>query len=104
MVKVTYNYQNNIVIKEVTITGHANFSEIGNDIVCAGISAIVIGTLNALHELETNQIQVISNTTGLVKLKVINITNNSQIILKTMLWQLKTIKKQYPKYINIKEV
>lgn len=84
MVKVTYNYQNT-VIKEVTITGHANFSEIGNDIVCAGISAIVIGTLNALHELETNQIQVINNTTGLVKLKVINITNNSQIILKTML-------------------
>lgn len=103
MVKVTYNYQNT-VIKEVTITGHANFSEIGNDIVCAGISAIVIGTLNALHELETNQIQVINNTTGLVKLKVINITNNSQIILKTMLWQLRTIKKQYPKYINIKEV
>ncbi|WP_425381578.1 ribosomal-processing cysteine protease Prp [Spiroplasma endosymbiont of Polydrusus pterygomalis] len=103
MVKVTYNYQNT-AIKEVTIIGHANFSEIGNDIVCAGISAIVIGALNALHELETNQIQVINSTTGLVKLKVINITNNSQIILKTMLWQLKTIKKQYPKYINIKEV
>ena len=103
MVKVTYNYQNSD-IKEVKITGHANFSEIGNDIVCAGISAIVIGTLNALHELENNQVQIIKNTSGLIKLKVINITNNSQIILKTMLWQLKTIKNQYPKYVNIKEV
>lgn len=84
MVKVTYNYQNSL-IKEVTITDHANFSEIGTDIVCAGISAIVIGTLNALHELENNQIQIINNTTGLLKLKVINITNDSQIILKTML-------------------
>lgn len=84
MVKVTYNYQNSN-IKEVIITGHANFSEIGNDIVCAGISAIVIGTLNALHELEYNQVQVINNTTGLVKLKVTNITNNSQVILNTML-------------------
>lgn len=103
MVKVTYNYQNSN-IAEVIITGHANFSEIGNDIVCAGISAIVIGTLNALHELENNQVQVINNTTGLVKLKVTSFTNNSQIILKTMLWQLKTIKEKYPKYINIKEV
>lgn len=103
MVRVTYNYQDSI-IKEITITGHASFADIGNDIVCAGISAIVIGTLNALHELENNQIQVVKNTSGLVKLKVINVTNNSQVILKTMLWQLKTIKNDYPKYINIKEV
>lgn len=84
MVKVTYNYQNNDII-EVIIIGHANFSEIGNDIVCAGISAIVIGTLNALHELENNQVQVINNIIGLIKLKITNFTNNSQIILKTML-------------------
>ena len=103
MIKVTYNYQNSNII-EVIITGHANFSKIGNDIVCAGISAIVIGTLNALHELENNQVQVINNTSGLINLKITSFTNNCQIILKTMLWQLKTIKDQYPKYINIKEV
>lgn len=103
MVKVTYFYQNTN-ITAVKITGHANFAEVGSDIVCAGISAIVIGTLNALHELENNQVQVIDNTIGLINLKVTNFTNNSQIILKTMLWQLKTIKNQYPKYINIKEV
>jgi len=103
MVKVTYLYQNTN-IAAVKITGHANFAEVGNDIVCAGISAIVIGTLNALHELENKQVQVIDNTIGLINLKVTTVTNNSQIILKTMLWQLKTIKNQYPKYINIKEV
>lgn len=103
MVKITYFYKNNS-IDEVTIVGHANYSQLGTDIVCASISAIVIGTLNALDEMESKTIKVISNTSGLVKVKVITTTNNNQVILKTMLWQLKTINAQYMKYLKIKEV
>lgn len=84
MVKITYFYKNNS-IDEVTIVGHANYSQLGTDIVCASISAIVIGTLNALDEMESKTIKVISNTSGLVKVKVITTTNNNQVILKTML-------------------
>lgn len=103
MVKITYFYKNNS-IDEVTIVGHANYSQLGTDIVCASISAIVIGTLNALDEMESKTIKVINNTSGLVKIKVITTTNNNQVILKTMLWQLKTINAQYMKYLKIKEV
>lgn len=103
MVKITYFYKNNS-IDEVTIVGHANYSQLGTDIVCASISAIVIGTLNALDEMESKTIKVINNTSGLVKVKVITTTNNNQVILKTMLWQLKTINAQYMKYLKIKEV
>lgn len=103
MVKITYFYKNNS-IDEVTIVGHANYSQLGTDIVCASISAIVIGTLNALDEMESKTIKVINNTSGLVKVKVITTNNNNQVILKTMLWQLKTINAQYMKYLKIKEV
>lgn len=103
MVNVTYNYQNNN-IDEVAITGHANFSQLGTDIVCAAVSAIVIGTLNALDQMESKTIKVINNISGLVKIKVVIINNNNQVILKTMLWQLKTISAQYKKYLKIKEV
>lgn len=84
MVKVTYFYENNN-INEVTITGHANFSQLGTDIVCAAVSAIVVGTLNALDQMESKTIKVINNIPGLVKIKVIIINNDNQVILKTML-------------------
>lgn len=103
MVKVTYFYKNKN-INEVTITGHANFSQLGTDIVCAAISAIVLGTLNALDQMENKTTKVISNIPGLVKIKVTIINNDNQVILKTMLWQLKTISAQYMKYLKIKEV
>ncbi|WP_342276910.1 ribosomal-processing cysteine protease Prp [Spiroplasma endosymbiont of Nebria brevicollis] len=103
MVKVTCNYQNNN-IDEVTITGHANFLQLGTDIVCAAVSAIVIGTLNALDQMEKKTIKVINNKSGFVKIKVIISTNDNQVMLKTMLWQLKTISAQYTQYLKIKEV
>ena len=33
------------------MTGHANFAEHGQDIVCAGASAVAFGALNAVDEL-----------------------------------------------------
>ena len=84
MVIVTYKYNDNN-ITEVTITGHANFAQLGSDIVCAAISGVVTGTLNALHEMESKTISIISNKSGLVKIKITNITNDNQVILKTML-------------------
>jgi len=103
MVKVTYCFQKNS-IKAVQIEGHANFSQSGNDIVCAGISAIVIGTLNALAQMQKQQVKVSNYQNGLVEIKILNDNQTNQIILTTMLWQLKTISDQYPQYLKIKEV
>ena len=33
------------------MTGHANFSEHGSDIVCAGVSALAITTVNSIEKL-----------------------------------------------------
>jgi len=76
------NYKHKIV--QVTVTGHANFATIGKDIVCAGVSAIVTGTLNALHEMVVSEI-TINHKPGLVIIKVNTITNTNQIILQVML-------------------
>ena len=39
------------IIKSVTTKGHANFAEYGKDIVCAGVSAIMVGGLNSIIEM-----------------------------------------------------
>jgi len=47
MIDITmYNDNNNF---ELSVEGHAEYAEIGKDIVCAGISAITSGVIKALE-------------------------------------------------------
>ena len=56
MINVKVNYLND-QIDELIVKGHSNFAPKGSDIVCAGVSAIVIGGLNAICSLvESNNI------------------------------------------------
>ena len=87
-------------VKSLTVSGHANYDEYGKDIVCAGVSAIVTGGINAL-EPHIKNIDIINESN---KLGVIVIESNEviQVILNTMLIQLETIENSYKKYIKIK--
>ena len=46
MINVKIKYIND-VISELEVKGHSNFAPKGSDIVCAGVSAIVVGGINA---------------------------------------------------------
>lgn len=87
-------------VKSLTVSGHANYDEYGKDIVCAGVSAIVTGGINAL-EPHLKNIEIINESN---KLGVVVIESNEviQVILNTMLIQLETIENSYKKYIKIK--
>ena len=86
-------------VKSLTVSGHANYDKYGKDIVCAGVSAIVTGGINAL-ESEVKNIEIINKENEL-GVKVINNNEKIQIILNTMLVQLETIENSYEKYIKI---
>lgn len=103
MVKTNFYYQKDKIVK-VEVSGHSNFDQIGKDIVCAGISAIVFGTLNALDNLVSQQEVKILEPETKVVIEVLKPSDSNQMILQTMFWQLKTISNQYRKNIIIKEV
>lgn len=103
MVKTNFYYQKDQIVK-VEVSGHSNFDQVGKDIVCAGISAIVFGTLNALDNLVSQQeVKIVEPKTKVI-IEVLKPSDNNQMILQTMFWQLKTISNQYRKNIIIKEV
>lgn len=98
MIKVEY-IENSSNIEYLKISGHANYDDYGKDIVCSAVSAISIGALNALKNIEN---YAITQKEGLI---IIENKNNSSyddnIVLNTMLIQLKTIEQSYPKFIQI---
>lgn len=98
MISVNVTFIGNDV-KSLTVSGHANYDKYGKDIVCAGVSAVVTGGINAL-ESQVSNIEIISKENEL-GVKVINSNEYIQIVLKTILIQLETIESSYKKYIKI---
>lgn len=92
-------YQEDNLLKKVSIKGHSNYAPKGEDIVCAGVSAIGVGTVNAIYEI-TKQKPEFHSEDGNLELEFPS-GGDAQIIAKTMLIQLKSIEESYPKYVKI---
>lgn len=86
----------------IEIDDHANFAEYGNDVVCAGISSIVFGALNAFVYYKLSDSRIIIND-SFIRINLIE-DNDIQIIAQTLLIQLETIKQSYPDYIKIENI
>ncbi len=93
-----YNDDNQIIYFE--IFGHAESTPRGqDDLVCAGVSAIVFGILNSLDISENNiDINIEEN---FIEIKVNFFLEKNQIILETLFNSLKTIEERNEKFIKI---
>ena len=100
MIKVTIKNNNN-QINKILISGHANYSEAGKDIVCASVSSIAITTINAILSLDNNAIYY-EDSSGKLMIEVINDNQIALKLLDNMIRMLEEIKVDYPKNIVIR--
>ncbi len=85
----------------LSIQGHAESATEGKDIVCAAISAISVGGLNALTEPDKFILKV---EKGDVEVSAKSVANeNDYKVLDVMLIQMKSIAESYPKYVKVVE-
>ena len=100
MIKVNIKKENGVIIR-IKINGHAEYNEKGKDIVCAGISAVLITSVNAILKFDETAIKFNeSNDFYLENIKQDEITNK---LLNNLCDMLKSFEKQYSKNIIIKE-
>ncbi|WP_339022504.1 ribosomal-processing cysteine protease Prp [Spiroplasma endosymbiont of Crioceris asparagi] len=102
MIKALIKSDNN-KIKSIVVNGHANYANSGKDIVCAGVTAIMVGALNAIDILYNDQatLNVLENE---IQIIVKSDSNELQKTLEFVKIQLKTIFEQYPTYFELKEI
>lgn len=86
----------------IEIKGHANSAEKGKDLVCAAISAIATGALNAIDELLPNDCDL-KMETGYVFIAVKQNSEQLQIMLQMLMKQLETVAFVNKKYIKMKQ-
>jgi uncharacterized protein YsxB (DUF464 family) len=89
------------------VKGHALFAEAGKDIVCAGVSAVTVGTVNAAERIVGVELNPRMDE-GLLQAVVpkgLSETKEAslQLLLESMVVMLQTIEQSYGKHIKLKE-
>lgn len=103
MTKVSIEYKGKNLVG-LTIKGHAGAGAYGHDLVCAATSAVTFGALNAIDDIDSSFDYEIEQEDGYVKLTPKGpISEHDQVVLETLILQLKTIEASYPQSIEIKE-
>lgn len=88
------------MIREITITDHAGYAKAGKDIVCAGISSISIGALNALDELFPGQC-ILTMKGETIRIETQSSEAALQTCLQMLIIQLKSVQEVFPGNIKI---
>ncbi|BBW95429.1 ribosomal-processing cysteine protease Prp [Geobacillus icigianus] len=110
MIRVTIEREADGRIRAFTMDGHAEFAERGQDIVCAGASAVSFGTINAIEALVGVSPHVSLSQDGgylrceLPKLEEAAAAEKVQLLLEAMVVSLKTIERDYGKFIRVTSI
>ncbi len=84
--------------------GHAGYAEAGEDIVCAGISALVISTVNSLDRFTTEHAKTEADSeSGTIRLHLDTPAgHDAQLLLDSLLLGLQGIQNTYgEKYLSL---
>lgn len=103
MIRVIIARSDDQQITGFTMSGHADFDVHGKDLVCAGASAVVFGSVNAIYALTEYEPAVdMAEEGGYLSVKLEDPPDDRvQTILETMIVSLKTIESEYNEFIKL---
>ena len=90
--------------KNISILGHADYAEYGEDIVCAGVSALVINTVNSIENFTEDKFEIaMEEESGAISLRLEgSVSAESQLLIKSLVLGLQGIQNSYgDEYISI---
>lgn len=103
MVKITF-YQNKLQqFTGFEVLDHAEFADPGQDIVCAGVSALVINCLNSIEELTDIPFCTDSDENrGFISFQAEDASDHdAQLLIKSLILGLQSMETNYEKYIDV---
>lgn len=87
----------------VAVSGHAYANKPGHDLVCAAVSAIMVGALNAFAEMVKGEKTLVMNDKPQVLIQVSEADQKSDQLFEFLHYQLKTLEESEGQYLRINE-
>lgn len=84
----------------VKVKGHAGFAEMGEDIVCAGVSALVQTLISSIEELTDDRIEYVIEP-GWVDIKHGNLSESAHLLIDSFFIGVQMIADEYPYNVSI---
>lgn len=82
----------------LSVKGHADFAEYGKDLICASVSSITFGLMNALDDIDGVTIRDLNNHIEIINESKMEVVNN---YINLTLIQFKTIEESYGEFIKV---
>ena len=106
MTTVTIQKDHNQAYRGFTCIGHADYARKNQpDILCAAISALVIGTVNSLEELAGEKLTLVTDeATGFIRCDFQGaLQEKSNFLIDAMVFNLENLSREYgKKYLQVK--
>ena len=96
MITITI-YQNHEDVTGFRCIGHSGYAESGSDIICAGVSALVINTINSIDSLTNSSFHLeTEEESGLIDFTFEeSADHDAQLLVESMILGLKGIQNDY---------
>ncbi|WP_054956371.1 ribosomal-processing cysteine protease Prp [Paenibacillus dakarensis] len=107
MITVQISRKEDGLIHGFEVKGHAGYAAHGQDIVCAGVSSVTVGTVNSIESLTGISMETkmkggfLSGIVPPVKDELVS--GQVQLLLESMVVMLQGIADSYREYIQIQE-
>ncbi|MFC6322261.1 ribosomal-processing cysteine protease Prp [Companilactobacillus baiquanensis] len=104
MIRASFYQNEEQKFQSFLIKGHADSGPYGQDLVCAAVSAVSIGTINNLEKLtKDSPIVVLDEENGghLGCRFDKEVSHDTALLLENLYWTLKDIQESYPKNIEV---
>jgi len=105
MIKVKIKRKTTGDIESVTISGHAGFADPGQDIVCAAVSGISFGAINAIERLLGVELPAEQGQDGFLRCTVPqlepDVHEKTQLLLDGMVASLQSVALEYGKFVKV---
>ena len=96
MITITI-FQNHSDVTGFRCIGHAGYANAGSDIICAGVSALVISTINSIAELTASTFQIdTEEESGLIDFRLDQkADHDTALLIHSMILGLQEIQSNY---------
>lgn len=97
-------------VEQIKVTGHAHFAEHGMDIVCAAVSAVTIGMVNAMEQITGVTVHQEDDGEGKVDCRIPDdlptgeVRTQLGLLMRAMDLSLKGIADGYPGFVHYQQI
>lgn len=92
----------NISADGIIIDGHAEYAELGKDIVCSAVTALTFNLINSMEALTDDKLEYLADEPGHIEIEFKDLSEQGKLLIDSFFIGISEVSKAYPEYVQIR--